>query len=624
MDEKEFDLVNKSNDISSDDSNLETRDGVNYETNDNWEFEAKAPTLDDELVLNNESERFEITFDDTVEKAVPKKDKKAENNKADISNGNAIMINKEPLKFIPVAIFVAAVIVVLAVLGVRYYTVPNGKEGKLMNPGSVVAVVDDEKISVGMYSYYYSSIVSYYEQYAGYGYYDLDPNEDYSTQFTTNDNGDTVSWGEFFRQEALEEIKNIIVYYNAGLEAGVTLTDTQKETIETQIKSVKDKAAENEVSVDQYIQATFGKYCTVDTLKLMLEQYYITANYKGMLNSSSQFTDKEIKDYFADHKDDFKQINFSYLAFEFNSADADSSEDSISKAKSYMPKMKDKDTVEELALEVYADFIKADAEAMLQENEELTEAEALESAAENYVSNTVATVNGTESPFDEEITNWLFSDESKIGETNIYKDESAGYIYVILKTEQPTLLDAETYTVRHILITPETDEEAQSGEEVEYTDEQMAQAKKQAEKILKEYESGEKTEYSFALLAEKYSADTASTSSGSSGMFGGLYEGVELGKMVENFEKWSTDKSRKYGDTGIVESNYGYHIMFFVNDCPQYEAGIISALRSEKSNAIVENVEVKLRQTVLDNVAKEYSKAKNNDASAETESSTAN
>ena len=35
-----------------------------------------------------------------------------------------------------------------------------------MNPASVVATVDGQKISIGMYDYYYASIVSYYEQYA--------------------------------------------------------------------------------------------------------------------------------------------------------------------------------------------------------------------------------------------------------------------------------------------------------------------------------------------------------------------------------------------------------------------------------------------------------------------------
>ena len=36
--------------------------------------------------------------------------------------------------------------------------------------------------------------------------------------------------------------------------------------------------------------------------------------------------------------------------------------------------------------------------------------------------------------------------------------------------------------------------------------------------------------------------------------------------MVEKFEDFCYAEDRKPGDHGIVESNYGYHIMFFVGD----------------------------------------------------------
>ena len=36
--------------------------------------------------------------------------------------------------------------------------------------------------------------------------------------------------------------------------------------------------------------------------------------------------------------------------------------------------------------------------------------------------------------------------------------------------------------------------------------------------------------------------------------------------MVANFNDWCFDSSRKPGDTGIVESDYGYHVMYYVGD----------------------------------------------------------
>ena len=34
--------------------------------------------------------------------------------------------------------------------------------------------------------------------------------------------------------------------------------------------------------------------------------------------------------------------------------------------------------------------------------------------------------------------------------------------------------------------------------------------------------------------------------------------------MVSAFNNWCFDENRKPGDTGIVETSYGYHVMYFV------------------------------------------------------------
>ena len=90
-----------------------------------------------------------------------------------------------------------------------------------------------------------------------------------------------------------------------------------------------------------------------------------------------------------------------------------------------------------------------------------------------------------------------------------------------------------------------------------YTDEEKAAAKTAAEEILNEWKSGEATEASFAGLAAEKSGDPGSTATG------GLYEDVYPGQMVAAFEDWCFNEGRKAGDTGIVETEYGYHVMYF-------------------------------------------------------------
>lgn len=616
MDEKDLnENEEKLTDVNNDsvDSGLEEKDGVKYETSDNWEFDAKAPTLDENLVMENQD--YSISFDKVSE---PKPTQALDN-----PNDNKIVINKEPLKFIPLAIFLAAVIAVVATFGVRYYTVPNGKEGKYMNPSSVVATVDGQKISIGMYDYYYASIVSYYEQYASYGYYSLDTTKDYSKQYTTDDDGNKISWQKFFETEALKEVEQITTYYSKALEEGVTLTSAQKKTIDKQISTLKDSASQNDVSLDQYIKANFGTYCSEDTIRLMLEQYYLSANYKGKFKCETKVTDNDVDKYYNDHKNDYKKIEFYYIASPYDATDDNSKNESIKTAEKIMAKMKDKKSVIALVPEVYSSYIDSQVKSSMEQDSTLTEKKAREEAVKSYESNVVTTVSRSDSPFDDEMNTWLFSDDTKVGSKKYYIDESAGYIYIVLKTSKASVEEDETYTVRHILVAPESGSNSSSStsEKTEYTDEQWAAAKKKADSILAKFNKTDKSEYEFAKLAEQYSTDSASTSSGSNDSFGGLYESVTLGQMVPDFEKWSIDDSRKYGDTGIVKSDYGYHIMFFINDCPEYQSKIIAQIKSDRLSNMIDKAEIKVHENAIKKAVDKEKAAKEAAAESATASS---
>ena len=95
-----------------------------------------------------------------------------------------------------------------------------------------------------------------------------------------------------------------------------------------------------------------------------------------------------------------------------------------------------------------------------------------------------------------------------------------------------------------------------------YTDKEKEYAKTEAEKLLKQWQDGDATEDTFAELANKESDDGDGTT-------GGLYENVYPGQMVEAFENWCFAEERKTGDVEIIETEYGYHIMYFVSNTEQ-------------------------------------------------------
>lgn len=600
MDEKDLIPEEIEKDISADEQTAETRndaglktDSVNYENNDNWQFEAEAPTLSDDLfdgnvpLSDNNSDTQNYYYNPQQE--TPQKD------------NNSVVIKKSVLIGIPVGIIAAALVAVIVFFAVRYFTTPKAGE-KNLNPAAVIMTVDDQKVSMGMFEYYYSSVTSYYEQYAAYGYYTLDTTADYATQYTTDDDGNEISWQDFFKNEALKEIESITANYKLGLDNDLTVLESQQKAIDEQVETLKTSASEEGISLDAYIAKSFGPHCDESTIRLMLEQYYIAANYKGMFTAQTQITDEEINAYYSEHKSDIDQINFSYIAVPYDS----SSDETISKCdalvKEYEGQITDRDSLVDLVPVVYADYIEQDKVSMMDSDPSISEEDAVKSATENYISSLDYTITASSSPFDKEVTDWLFSADTKIGSVNHYINAESGYAYIILKTEDTSLDESETYAVRHILVTPESDSEDAASEtgEVTYTDEQWKAAKDKTDEILDEYNSGSKDEYAFALLAEKYSADTGSTSAGSSGMFGGLYEGTALGTMVPQFEGWATDDARKYGDVEIVQSDYGYHIMFFVNDCSSYKANIISEVRDVKIEEKIDSYEKETKDKNID------------------------
>ena len=107
------------------------------------------------------------------------------------------------------------------------------------------------------------------------------------------------------------------------------------------------------------------------------------------------------------------------------------------------------------------------------------------------------------------------------------------------------------------------------------------------------------TEESFAQLAVEHTEDPGSQSTG------GLYTDIRVGQMVEPFEQWCFDESRQYGDTGLVRTNYGYHIMFFVDSREIWAADVRDTMINARSMAIVEEavakwpIDVNTRKIVL-------------------------
>lgn len=143
-----------------------------------------------------------------------------------------------------------------------------------------------------------------------------------------------------------------------------------------------------------------------------------------------------------------------------------------------------------------------------------------------------------------------------------------------------------TVDVRHILICPKGGTEGENGE-VTYSEAEWELCRLDAQELLDKWLAEDGTEEGFAQLAMEHTEDPRSMSTG------GLYTDVYVGQMVEPFENWCFDASRQYGDTGLVQTNYGYHIMFFVSSEEIWIANVRDAMINERSLAIVDEAAAK-------------------------------
>lgn len=137
--------------------------------------------------------------------------------------------------------------------------------------------------------------------------------------------------------------------------------------------------------------------------------------------------------------------------------------------------------------------------------------------------------------------------------------------------------------VRHILITPEGGTTGEDGTTT-YSDEEWETCRKKAQEALDQYLAGEQTEDAFAALATEKSQDPGSQANG------GLYQRVYPGQMVQEFNDWCFDEARKSGDTGMVKTTYGYHVMYFVSTEPQWRYYAESDWTQEQTNRLIENL----------------------------------
>ena len=362
------------------------------------------------------------------------------------------------------------------------------------------------------------------------------------------------TWYDYLSGQALDSLATIVLTSDAAKAAGFTGGEEVEKTVSDTMENLASSAASYGYSVSNYIKAIFGSMMTRSGFERMLRNSALAEAYLNSLSDPAAYTEEELQAQYDAEPNAFSQVQYEAVVFN-SSSFSDSSEES-----------EDSEAAEESAdLEDATAQAKAAAEDALAHFRAGESLEAVAQELNGTYSNT-SSLYGTGS----DMLTWLFDDARRNGDSAVldytYYGTSMGSVVVVFHGKERD--DFHAVDVRHILV----DDEAQANE------------------LLAQYLAGEQTEDAFAALATEHSTDTGSAENG------GLYTGVYPGQMVAAFNDWCFDASRQSGDTGIVATDYGYHVMYFVGseDYPYWQEIAASRLASEKNAELTENVDKQL------------------------------
>lgn len=482
-----------------------------------------------------------------------------------------------------ISIVLCAVIVLgVVAFSLNYY-------GALQRVIKIGGVGSDQSVSIAEYEYYYMRAynqVRYQAQYYQYYYqtsngYDLSLTPEEQTQTTKDADGNEITWAEKLHEDTLEIIQLHKAYYNEALKMGLKLTKADEAFIDKQIEDLRDEAksagsnssssnSENKVtySLNAYLRKVYGGSINERFLRKQLKIQVLAQKY--LTERTNEIAkDYDQKDIDAEYKKDTTAYDFvTFRAYTFKTTELtkeDNETDDALKAR----QAKANAEVKKNSNDFY-NAVTNDATFTAKAKELNKDTADYNVDKETKYSMLKSTAQST---FSEDAAKWLFDSSTKVGSKKLFSDEENGKYIVVLALSKPH--QEQTVTARHILF--QTKDQS-SGKDL--SEEEIAKKKTQAEDVLKKFNEGDKTEDSFAALANEYNEDTGSSSNG------GLYEHIYPGQMVTEFNDWVFDANRKAGDVELVETDYGYHIIYFVaKDGKDYYD---SAIRSSKANEDIE------------------------------------
>lgn len=474
-------------------------------------------------------------------------------------------------------VFLVALVCLVASFPIRTYLATH----------ETYVVINGEEVNKVEFDYVYNtSKNNYITQYGSYlSYFGLDTSKDLSTQMYS----ETLTWQDYFEQNAVESLKQNKALMAEAKAAGFTYDTTDE--YNTFKETLKTSAAAAGVSDKEYVRSIYGSYATMGRIEEYVKNDMVMNAYYQKLQEDNAPSDDEIQSYYEENKATYDSVDYRLTTIEADLPTeptelADPVEETAADTTGSTDGTAATDSTQDTA------YQPSDAEIA----KAMEDAKVLADDAEQTVAKDgEAHENEKKSSVNYLISDWLFDDARKAGDTTVITNDNS-HCYYVVAFEKRYLDETPSADVRVIIPT-----EDKTGEE-----------------ILEEWKNGAATEDSFAELCKKYTQDTSAVENG------GLFEQVTKTGMTEELSNWIFDSSRQAGDTVAITVSDSTYVLYYIGqDQPEWKINIKNTLVSDTMSQHMQDITADV--TVEDPKGKlNYLKVQAEEsAAAETETATA-
>ena len=418
-------------------------------------------------------------------------------------------------------------------------------------------VVNGEAVNKVEFDYQYNLTKNnYITQYGSYlTYFGLDTSKDLSTQMYS----DTLSWQDYFEQMAVENLKQSKAMKAAADAEGFTYDTTDE--YNTFKETIKTSAASAGISEKEYVRSIYGAYATMSRIEQYVKNDMVMNAYYEKLQEDN--APSEIQSYYEENKATYDSVDYRLTTIE---AELPTEPTELADPVEETAATTDTTATDGTAA---TDATASDSTDTAYQPSDAEIAKAMEDAkvladdAEKTVAKDgEAHENEKKSSVNYLISDWLFDDARKAGDTTVITNDNS-HCYYAVAFEKRYLDETPSADVRVIIPT-----EDKTGEE-----------------ILEEWKSGAATEDSFAELCKKYTQDTSAVENG------GLFEQVTKTGMTEELSNWIFDNSRQAGDTvAITVSDTTYVLYYIGQDQPEWKINIKNTMVSDTMSQHMQDI----------------------------------